>query len=80
MISCLRGKWNRVLFEILNYRRSSIKREDVKNHVESHFKEARHPMSAFSFIAIEKVSLGLGRGDLNFIRLEKERPFGSFPF
>ncbi len=58
----------------------SIKREDVKYCVESHFKESRHPVSAFSFIAIEKVSLGPGGGDLNFIRKEKERPFGTLLF
>lgn len=58
---------------------SSIREERVKNHVESHFKEARHPMSAL-FFATEKVSLGLGRSDLNFIRKERGWPPGSFLF
>lgn len=37
-------------------------------------------MAAFSFTAIEKVSLGAGGGDLNFIRKGREGPFGSYPF
>lgn len=55
-------------------------RESVKNCVESHFKEARQCMSAFSFIPIEKVSLGPWGDDLNFIINERESPFESFFF
>lgn len=78
------GKWSGLLFEILNHCWSSIKKtETVKNPVWSRFKEARHPVSAFTFIANERVSLGPGEGDLDFIGKESERkrrPFWSLLF